>query len=83
MTGRSSQAPALWLSQEEIADLTSRVKPAAQRRALDRMGIGYRVRPDGRPLVLVEQIQPDARRRPVGGEPNWDALDRLQDRERA
>lgn len=40
------------LTVREIAELTGRERRSAQCRALDAMGVPYRVRPDGSPAVL-------------------------------
>jgi hypothetical protein len=56
----------MFLSEQELVDLTHRVKPAWQARALELMGISFRKRPDGTLVVLrssLEQKQ-DARPRP-------------------
>ena len=54
------------LSEHELIELTHRVKPAWQARALEMMGIPFRKRPDGTLVVLrssLEQKQ-DAKPRP-------------------
>jgi hypothetical protein len=48
---------------EDIERLTGKKRPSAQRRALDKMGVAYLVRPDGRPVVLEVPGKP-ARRQP-------------------
>jgi len=53
------------LTKEELAELTGRERPSAQARALVRMGIPHRTRPDGSPVVLrvhLEVIDPAAYR---------------------
>jgi hypothetical protein len=42
----------IFLSKDELAALTGRKRPTAQARALAGMGIPYRRRPDGSPVVL-------------------------------
>jgi hypothetical protein len=42
---------ALFLTEQEVAELTGKQRHGAQVRALARMGIQCRVRPDGRPIV--------------------------------
>ena len=42
----------MFLSPDEIAELTGKQRPAAQIRALRSMGIRHHVRPDGHPVVL-------------------------------
>lgn len=44
------------LTDAELAELTERVQPAAQRRQLDRMGILYHKRPSGRPAVTWDAL---------------------------
>ena len=41
----------IYLTEDELKGITKRKKYAAQTRALNEMGIEYRVRPDGSPLV--------------------------------
>ncbi len=69
----------LILSQDEIGVLTGRHRYRAQARALARMGISYKLRPDGFPIVSrvhFEQVMgasmPRAER---ATEPNWSVLD--------
>ena len=47
------------LTAREVAELTGRERRPAQRRALDAMGVPYRVRPDGSPSVsrLVSRLR--------------------------
>lgn len=76
---KSSCEVTLILSYEEIRAITSRSRYGAQARALAQMGISYRLRPDGFPLVSrahFEQIMgTDASSAPKHiVEPNWDAL---------
>jgi hypothetical protein len=59
----------VFLSPDEVRDLTGCVQPAAQRRWLARNGLRFFVRADGRPSVPKDQITPD---RPAG--PNLEAL---------
>jgi hypothetical protein len=42
----------MFLSKDELVALTGRRRPKAQARALTGMGIPYRRRPDGSPVVL-------------------------------
>lgn len=46
-----TQYPTSWLSAEELANLTGRRQHAAQARALSRMGVPFKVRPDGSLVV--------------------------------
>ena len=70
----------MFLTQEELEELTGRVRKSAQVEALRTMGIMHTIRPDGRPLVLRSHIEAmmggasDKKEKPV--EPNWSALDR-------
>jgi len=52
------------LTAADIEELTGRKRAAAQRRALDAMGIVYLVGPDGHPRVLRSLVE-----RMMGGEP--------------
>lgn len=47
----------LFLSDDELQELTGYRQRAAQVRALRFMGIEHRVRPDGRPAVLRAHVQ--------------------------
>ena len=68
----------LWLTPEEVAELTARKKWAAQCRALAAMRIPFRPNAVGRPLVERTAVSSGAP--PTGtarkAKPNWDALDR-------
>jgi hypothetical protein len=46
-----------FLTDEELRYITGRSRYRAQVRALGRMGIGYIVRPDGRPIVTREALE--------------------------
>ena len=66
----------MFLTEEEKQQLTGYKGPAGQRRALDAMGIRYRVRPDGRPMVTYSHVMGDD----MPGykpEPNFDAIDEV------
>lgn len=52
----------MWLSEQEVAALTRRVKPTAQRKVLDKDGIPYSW-VDGRPVVLLSDIRHSERSR--------------------
>lgn len=72
----------LFLTPSELRDLTHRVRPKAQVRALRQMGIEHRVRPDSSVAVLRSHIQimlggkqqvssiPSEN----GKQPNWSAI---------
>lgn len=45
------------LTRAEVAELTGYVRFRAQARALDCMRIGYRLRPDGSPVVLRSHVE--------------------------
>lgn len=52
-----------WLTEQALIDLTGKVKPSAQERALRKMGIPVaRKRPDGSLIVLEESVRPRDRR---------------------
>ncbi|WP_168735311.1 DUF4224 domain-containing protein [Pseudothauera rhizosphaerae] len=44
------------LSDDQIIEITRRVRPSAQRRMLDFLKIPYRQRPDGTPVVFEADI---------------------------
>lgn len=66
----------IYLTPREIADITGKQRYRAQARALARMGIEYRLRPDGRPIVsrLAFERTMDNHPRRLGAEPNFGAL---------
>jgi hypothetical protein len=47
----------VFLTPQEVAELTHRVKGAWQAKALESMGIPYRLRPDGTPAVLRDDLK--------------------------
>lgn len=60
----------MFLSEQEIQEITNKQRYSAQRRELDNLRVPYRTRSDGRPLVL--RITPEAVH--TEPEPNWDAI---------
>lgn len=64
----------LFLTDEQLVDLTSYVMPSAQVRWLVRNGVHHYVRGDGKPRVLASTIQPDAAPRKAAWTPNFDAV---------
>ncbi len=66
----------LYLSPEEIHGLTHLVRPAAQARFLEAMGIPTRRRPDGTLLVLRRDLEGGTRAAPAPARPNLDAIRR-------
>lgn len=69
----------MFLSKEELRDLTNRIQYAAQIRILRGMGIQHRVRPDGSVAVMRSHVEVlfgvqsrSVTRTPV--EPNWRAI---------
>jgi hypothetical protein len=65
--------PPLCLTSEEVADLTGKSRPSAQRRALNHMAIDHKQRPDGTILVLRSALDapPEIRHSGRRTEPNW------------
>lgn len=47
----------MFLRPDELRDLTGKSRSDAQRRALDRMGLRYAVRPDGTLAVLRSHVE--------------------------
>lgn len=67
----------MFLTASDIEQLTGYRKPALQRRWLIEHGYRFDVRADGRPVVLVSQIearQHGSNRVTSRVEPNWDAV---------
>lgn len=52
----------MWLSEQQLQDLTRRVQRSAQVRVLDKAGIPYRL-VDGRPVVLLSDLPVGSRRK--------------------
>jgi hypothetical protein len=46
----------MFLSVEELCEMTGYRRYSLQRRWLQREGIGFRVRADGRPVVLISEL---------------------------
>lgn len=69
---------ALFLTDNEVRELTRRERYSAQVRALRRMGIEHRIRPDGSVLVLRSHVDNllggTGREAASDNEPNWDAI---------
>jgi hypothetical protein len=63
----------MFLTPEQVADLTGYVQPAAQIRWLRKNGVQHYVRCDGRPRVPVSAIGP-ARQAEGPKGPNFDAI---------
>lgn len=70
----------MFLSKEELVELTKRHRSDCQIKALRSMGIEHRVRIDGTPAVLTEHvkrifgIENEAAMAGKAFEPNWGAL---------
>jgi len=70
----------LVLTPEELVALTGKRRYRAQSRALSRMGISHRLRPDGFPVVsrahFEEIMGAESTARPAtASEPDWSAMD--------
>lgn len=69
----------MFLTTEEIAALTNRIRRSAQIRALRHLGIEHKVRADGSVVVLRSHVEhilggdPTPARQKIQ-EPNWSAL---------
>jgi len=57
-----------------VVRLTGRKRFAAQRRALDGLGIKYQQAATGEPLVLVSDLEGDRRNRTATSGPRWERL---------
>lgn len=71
----------MFLSSDEVQEMTCRVQRAAQVKVLRGMGIEHRVRPDGTLAVLRAHVEkvfgaaPATARKAASKEPDWGALD--------
>jgi hypothetical protein len=65
------------LTAEEIKAITGKQRHRAQARALAMMGVSFRIRPDGFPLVARSHFEHvmGAEKSAQGVSPNWSALD--------
>ena len=69
----------LYLSHDELRELTGRTRHSAQARALRHMGVTHKIRPDGRVIVLRSHLaaildgKSADKSKPT--EPDWSALD--------
>jgi hypothetical protein len=78
-TPRPPVSSALFLSADEVIELTKRQRHAAQRRALIGLGITFRVRRDGSLAVLRAHVEEmfgvqGRHSTPKEIEPDWDAM---------
>jgi len=66
----------LFLTQEEIQELTGRKRYSSQSVALKQMGIDHKTRHDGRPIVLLSTLEQSAKaaNQDRYDEPDWGAL---------
>ncbi len=67
----------MFLTTEELRELTGRSQARAQIAALNMMGIDHRMRPDGKVVVLrdhVAKVLGGAETKPKRTEPNWAAI---------
>lgn len=63
----------MFLTADDIARLTKKVRPSAQRRALDKLGITYRPSAAGEPLVRLADLDGSPGKARNGG-PHWDRI---------
>ncbi len=71
----------IYLTPQEVEHITGKQRYRAQVRALARMGIQCRVRPDGRPIVsrlVFENAMGNDAAHLIEAEPNFEALDDTQ-----
>lgn len=70
----------MFLTAEEIKELTKRTQHRAQVQALRALGITHKIRADGSPLVLRSHIEKELGGLPGGHaatkdfQPNWDGI---------
>lgn len=69
----------MFLTQDEIAELTNRVHRKSQRAVLNALGIVYKVRPDGSLAVARAHVDKEfgvaeGKKKAKEKEPNWGAL---------
>lgn len=64
----------MFLTDEQLADLTGLKQPAAQIRWLQRNGVDHYVRADGKPRVLMSALRRNAAEVTGAASPNFEAL---------
>ncbi|BBU69278.1 DUF4224 domain-containing protein [Fluviibacter phosphoraccumulans] len=70
----------LFLTSDELVELTGRRRSGAQKSALSMMGVNFLIRPDGTLVVSrrnVEEllgVRPEKVKKKPPNEPNWDAM---------
>lgn len=69
----------MFLTREQIEQLTGRSTPSGQARALNKMGITHKRRADGQVVVLSSHIEKQLDGAPTGGKntrstPNWSSM---------
>lgn len=64
----------LWLTPEEVAELTARKRWTAQCRVLARMGVVFTPNAVGRPLVERAAVTSAPTKPRAKREPNWNAI---------
>lgn len=62
----------MFLTPDQVAELTGLTQYAAQKRWLSRQGVPFRVRADGRPVVLVADLSRPAEAAPA--RPRFDLI---------
>ena len=69
----------LFLTPEELQELTGRKRASAQIRALRAIGVEHKIRPDGHPVVLRAHVEALLGATPGVSseqyEPNWSMID--------
>lgn len=66
----------MFLTDEQLRELTGRQRPAAQIRWLRANGLRHWVRADGHPVVPVSAVEGREQAAPVRSQPNFAALRR-------
>lgn len=69
----------MFLEPEQLKQLTGKVRRPAQVRQLNSMGILYKLRADGMPIVLINHINKQFdgivnQSKKKGSEPNWENM---------
>lgn len=62
-----------WLTEQQVQELTNRVRPSAQLRVLAAMGYSVRLRPDGTFVVPTDQFRADDKK-PATYQLNFEGL---------
>ncbi|MES2126688.1 MAG: DUF4224 domain-containing protein [Pseudomonadota bacterium] len=80
--------PTMFLTQDDLRELTNRIHHSKQALVLRSMGIEHRIRPDGTVAVLRQHVEQvlgvvtESRKKAAAAEPDWGALHATRTKQR-